>query len=176
MKKNILTLVLASITFVGFAQETYTLSSESTLTIDGTSTLHDWTVTANTMDGKLVAEGTAPKEIDFEVLVADIKSERGATMDKKTHNALKMEDHPKVTFKLKEVKGSSSMVGTLNIAGYEKEVEIETEMTNASGQLKIKGEKPIKLQDYDMEPPSAMFGQIVVGDDVVVKFDLVFTK
>lgn len=176
MKKNILTLFLASITLYGFSQDTYTLSSESTLTIDGTSTLHDWTVTANTMDGKLVAEGTAPKEIDFEVLVADIKSERGATMDKKTHNALKMEDHPKVTFKLKEVKGSSSVVGTLNIAGYEKEVEIKTEMTNANGQLKIKGEKPIKLQDYGMEPPSAMFGQIVVGDDVVVKFDLVFTK
>lgn len=176
MKKNILTLFLASITLAGFSQGTYMLSSESSLTIDGTSTLHDWTVTANTIDGKLVAEGNAPKEIDFEVLVADIKSERGATMDKKTHNALKIEDHPKVTFKFKEVKGSSLVMGTLNIAGYEKEVEIETEMTNANGQIKIKGEKPIKLQDYDMEPPSAMFGQIVVGDDVVVKFDLVFTK
>jgi len=176
MKKNMLILLLASIGLTAFSQETYTLSSESLLTIDGTSTLHDWTVTANTMDGKLVAEDSAPKEIDFEVLVADIKSERGATMDNKAHNALKMEDHPKVKFKLKEVKGGTSVVGTLDIAGVEKEVEIQTEMDQSDGKLKIKGEKPIKLQDYGMEPPSAMFGQIVVGDDVTVKFDLVFTK
>ena len=69
---------------VGFAQEIYILSSESTLTVDGTSTIHDWTVTANTIEGKMNLDGDVLREIIFEVTVADIMSERGATMDKKT--------------------------------------------------------------------------------------------
>ena len=55
-------------------------------------------------------------------------------------------------------------------------MEIGTDITSSGNTIKIKGEKVIKLQDYDIEPPSAMFGQIVVGDEVVVKFDLVFAQ
>lgn len=158
---------------LAFGQEAYTLGAESTLTIDGTSTIHDWTVTANKMTGTLTATEGTPKEISFEVNVADIQSERGATMDKKMHDALKKEEHPKVSFALKEVKGASTLVGTLTIAGIEKEVEIDTELT-VEDAVRIKGEKKITLQDFSMKPPTAMFGQIVVGDEVMVKFDLLF--
>lgn len=174
--KNILTLLFLGFGLVALAQETYSLSDESSLTIDGTSTLHDWTVTANTMNGAVKADGSSPKEIDFEVVVADIISERGATMDKKMHDALKKEDYPKVFFKLTEVKDQSIVVGTLNIAGQEKTVEIPVKMDASEGALKFKGEQKITLQDYGMEPPTAMFGSIVVGDDVTVKFDLIFVK
>ncbi|MEO1011856.1 MAG: YceI family protein [Bacteroidota bacterium] len=176
MKTTIVLLLTVFTTLAGLAQETYTLSAESTLVIDGTSTLRDWSVTANTMMGKLKAETDMPKEITFEVPVADIKSERGSTMDKKTFNALKGGQHPKVTFALKEFKDNNAASGTLNIAGVEKDVEVSTKMTDADGKLTISGEHTITLQDYNMVPPSAMFGQIVVGDDVIVKFNLVFTK
>ncbi len=174
--KNILTLFFLGFGLVAMAQETYTLSDESSLTIDGTSTLHDWTVTANTMTGTAKKEGAAPKEIDFEVVVADIISERGATMDKKMHDALKKEENPKVIFKLVEVKDESIFVGTLNIAGQEKTVEIPVQMEAGGSALKLTGEQKLTLQDYGMEPPTAMFGSIIVGDDVTVKFDLVFVK
>ena len=42
--------------------------------------------------------------------------------------------------------------------------------------MKLKGAKEITLQDFSMTPPTAMFGQIVVGDKVTVNFDLVFVK
>ena len=67
-------------------------------------------------------------------------------------------------------------MGSLNIAGAEKTVEIPVTMETASEGLKIKGQKKLVLQDYGMEPPTAMFGQIVVGDEVTVNFDLLFSK
>ena len=176
MKKTLLTLFFVCTALICFAQDTYNLTSDSKLTIDGTSTIHDWTVTANTMEGTLKADGMAPREIDFQVTVADIKSERGATMDKKTHNALKFESNPRVTFTLKEVKNESSVVGTLSMAGKKKEVEIPAKIVASGSDLKISGEYPITLLDWDIEPPTAMFGQVIVGDDITVKFDLVFTK
>lgn len=176
MKKTLLTLFLTCSVLLGFGQDTYILSSDSKLTIDGTSTIHDWTVTANTLEGTLTADGTSPKKIDFLVTVADILSERGATMDKKTHNALKKETSPKVMFSLKEVKNGSAFVGALTVAGKQRDVEIAGKMEASGDKFKISGEYPITLQDFDIEPPTAMFGQIVVGNDVTVKFDLVFTK
>lgn len=176
MSKFVIPIVLFLISVSIHAQDNYTLSAESKLTIEGTSTIHDWTVTANTMEGALKADGMAPREIDFQVTVADIKSERGATMDKKTHNALKFESNPKVIFTLKEVKNESSVVGTLSMAGKKKEVEIPAKIVASGGTLKISGEYPITLLDWDIEPPTAMFGQVIVGDDITVKFDLVFTK
>lgn len=179
MKKTILTLFLASTTLLTFAQETYMLASESVLTVVGSSTIHDWTVTANTIQGTLKADGNILKEISFEVAVEGIISERGATMDKKTHNALKKEEHPNVIFSAQEVEisstGNQNITGKLNIAGVVKEVDIAIEIKKSTGKIRIKGEKEITLQDFDIKPPTAMFGSIIVGDNVTIKFDLIFT-
>ncbi len=176
MKNTLLILLTSCFMFVGFAQDSYSLSADSKLTIDGTSTVHDWTVTANTMDGTLITEGNSPKEIDFNVVVADIISERGATMDKKMHTALGKDTSPKVRFDLKEVKNHSTFIGTLTIAGNEQEVEITGQMDTTGDTITISGEHGIALKDFNIEPPTAMFGQVIVGDDVTVKFDLVFMK
>ncbi len=176
MKKIVLLLLFLGFSIFALGQDSYSLSSESKLTIDGTSTVHDWTVTANTIDGVLRAEGNTPKEIDFEVTVADILSERGATMDKKMHAALQKESHPKVMFALNEVKNESTLVGTLSIAGKQKDVEIVGKISSDGDTVKISGEYHVPLKDFEIEPPTAMFGQVVVGPEVTVKFDLVFEK
>lgn len=92
------------------------------------------------------------------------------------HTALKKEEHPKISINLNEVKNSTNLMGTINVAGQEKTVEIPVKMNTDNASLKISGEYAITLQDYDIEPPTAMFGQIIVGNDVTVKFDLVFSK
>jgi len=176
MKKTLSLFFCIGFSIAALAQDAYTLSSESKLTVDGTSTVHSWTVSANKMEGKLRVQEATPTAINFEVAVADIMSERGATMDKKMHAALKKEEHPKVSFALEQLKTTSTLVGMLTIAGTEKNVEIDAEITSDGGVMKIKGEKKIVLQDFGMEPPTAMFGQIIVGDEVIVKFDLVFSK
>lgn len=180
MKNLLFTLFVVFGINLGLSQDNYSLSSESVLTVDGTSTLHDWTVTANTCDGSLNINEQVIKEISFEADVASIKSTRGATMDKKTHNALKKEDHPKVIFSATDVAFSEgdnqSISGKLNVAGVEKDVVVSASIKNSDGNIQLTGNYKITLQDYNMEPPTAMFGSIVVGDDVTVNFDLVFAK
>lgn len=176
MIKKVITLFFLSFSYLGIAQGTYTLSSDSKLTVDGTSTIHDWTVAANSLAGSITMKDGLPKAIEFKVEVAGIQSERGATMDKKMHAALKKEEHPEITFVLAEIKNSTSLIGTLNIAGYEKTVEIPVKMNTDNTSLKISGQYTITLQEYGIEPPTAMFNQIIVGDVVTVKFDMVFLK
>ncbi|HET8735012.1 MAG TPA: YceI family protein [Pricia sp.] len=180
MKRLVVTLFLVNLAATGLAQETYTLAETSALTIDGSSTVHDWTVTANQMQGTLQASPNSLNSVDFSVRVADIKSDRAAAMDKKMHEALKMGEHPKVLFVAKEVDvplgGRQDLKGTLTIAGVEKEVSIPVNITEADGKLKITGNQKILLKEYGIEPPTAMFGSIVVGDEVTVTFDLVFSK
>ncbi|MRI00527.1 hypothetical protein GH721_08255 [Kriegella sp. EG-1] len=175
--KNIFFTFLFIISMVsGFAQDSYILSNDSKLSIEGTSTVHDWEVTANTLKGALSTDSKLLKSVTFEVAVADIKSERGATMDKKMHAALQKETHPQVIFDLKELKNESTLVGTLEIAGKSQEVEISSNLITVGENLKISGEYGLKLEDYQIEPPTAMFGQVVVGPEVTVKFNLIFTK
>lgn len=176
MRKYTLLVVLFLIALSIQAQDNFILSANSHLAIEGTSTVHDWTVTANTLQGDVKAKGMVPYEIDFQVAVADIKSERGATMDKKMHAALQNQAHPKVKFSLKEFKNGSIFLGTLTIAGKQQEVEIAGDMDTSSDSIKISGAYGIALKDFEIEPPTAMFGQVIVGDDVTVKFNLIFEK
>ncbi|PIF00966.1 MAG: hypothetical protein CR994_02660 [Maribacter sp.] len=179
--KNTLFLILVFInTVMGVAQEDYTLTDKGAITVDGSSTLHDWTVTANSYSGGLVLNDKLLDSISLEVDVVGILSTRGATMDKKTHNALKMDEFPKIKFVARDVvfsEGDNQAIsGTLNIAGVGKDVVIETAIHRPEGRIRITGTYKITLQDFNMEPPTAMFGSIVVGDDVTVNFDLVFAK
>ncbi len=180
MKNLIVALLVVFCFSVGWSQENYSLSDESMLTVDGTSTLHDWTVTANTCNGSLVMDTDVFKEISFDVEVASIISTRGATMDKKTHNALKKEEHPKIMFSATDVAFASgdnqNIAGKMNVAGVEKDVNITASVNNSANSVQLAGSYKITLQDYNMDPPTAMFGTIVVGDDVTVNFDLVFAK
>jgi polyisoprenoid-binding protein YceI len=64
----------------------------------------------------------------------------------------------------------------LNVAGVAKDVVLTASIKNSTENIQLTGNYKITLQDYNMEPPTAMFGSIVVGDDVTVNFDLVFAK
>lgn len=178
--KNLSTLLFLALGPVVMAQESYTLSDTSAMTIDGSSSLHDWTVTANTMQGTLTEDGQNINTIEFTVAVADILSDRAKAMDNKMHEALKKEEHPKVTFTVDEATAAigeeQELNGTLIIAGVEQEVGIPATIIQDAQTLRVKGEREIALKDYGIKPPTAMFGSIVVGDEVTVKFDLVFEK
>ncbi|WP_446050442.1 hypothetical protein, partial [Zobellia laminariae] len=89
MKKIVLLMLFVASSIIGQAQDEYTLADSSKLTISGTSTVSDWDVVANSVAANLKYDGVAPKQINLEVEVADIMSERGASMDKKMHDALK---------------------------------------------------------------------------------------
>lgn len=171
----------------------FTVSDSTKMTITGTSTLHDWTSQVNDVSGSVVFNqaildrgsievGDKIESVVIVVQVASIISPRGATMDKKTYNALKMEEHPQIRFNLSD--GNVSAVsdktftvtagGELEVAGVKKKIQLSvTGQKNSAGHYVLKGSHEMNMTEYEMEPPSAMFGQIVTGEKVIINFELV---
>ena len=45
-----------------------------------------------------------------------------------------------------------------------------------SNTIHIVGEKSIKMTDFNVEPPTALFGSITTGDEITIKFKTKFKK
>jgi polyisoprenoid-binding protein YceI len=174
----------------------YEVSEGTEMTVSGTSTLHDWTSEVREVKGFVelddgisskgkVKKGDKIDAVEIVVTVDSIISPRGATMDKKTYNALKSKEHPKITFRMDDNKVTSLngdvfnllASGSLTIAGKTNEVEfpVEGKFEN-SNSIVFSGAYKLNMLEYDMEPPSAMFGQIQTGEEVEIKFKLVVSK
>ena len=158
--------------------------------ITGTSTLHGWTVQVNKIGGEPgvldtdFSTGSTIDDFYFFAEVATMDGGRGSSMNTKIKNALKAEEHPKIKFKQTSpatVKAGSGDTdfrilskGELTIAGNTKDVELLLSGKKMDGnKITLSGNVPLKFSEYSIEPPSAMFGQIVCGDDVEVNINLI---
>lgn len=161
----------------------------SKIIILGTSTIHDWEVEANILEGNVEIENgkSQPfliKSLELEIAVKGLESGKSA-MDKKMFDALKYSGFPKITYHLtsietKENVGNSSYsllsTGKISIAGLSKEISMKVLATSKTGALSFKGETTIDMTSFLIEPPTAVFGSIKTGKDVTVKFNVNFQK
>jgi len=160
----------------------------SSLSIDGTSTLHDWTITAEGMKGSadidLSSGLSGISDLNFSVVVEGLKSGKGG-MDKNTYKALNEDKYPNITYSLQKVNsikpaGSNTYTlattGMLDIAGTKKPVNMNVTATVSGGTVKFEGSYPMKMTDFNIEPPTAMFGTIKTGDEITVKYTVNYKK
>ncbi len=173
------------------AQQTYSLAETAGVRISGTSTLRDWTVAGTNLKGQFVfmpegktndGRGTI---ISAEVLlpVSSILSERGATMDNKVHQALKGEEHPVIRFHLGKpvvlrsatrAEYKVTVEGILSIAGVTKVFMYDMVLARKDDTWTFSGKKAAKMSDFEVTPPSAMFGQIIADDDIQIELFLIY--
>ncbi len=181
-------LLYISIFNTPYAQEAAALTSMSTskakMEIAGTSTVHDWEMTAasGNCTAQLSVNGTSVSSISsmkFSINVADLKSGKGP-MDTNAYKALKSKEHPKISAEwVSGTVSGGNFKGKvkLTIAGTTKETNLEgTISANASGTVTVKGSKSINMVEYGVVPPSFAFGAMKTGKDVVISFNLVLTK
>lgn len=170
--------------------QTYNLSNNSsTLKVDGTSNLHDWSITSNNQKGKMTAEVndgkvTKIQALEFSVATESLKSGKSG-MDKNTYKALKSDKHKQITFTMNNVKSlncssanscKATVNGNLNIAGVSKPVDITFDIKVSGSSITLNGNRKIKMTDYKVDPPTAMLGTITTGNEVNVIFKSVFTR
>jgi polyisoprenoid-binding protein YceI len=173
------------------AQETarVAVAPESKLWIEGTSNLHGWSCKAEQlnaaveMDKAIASKTASPKalRVEVKVPVKSLKCGHGA-MDNNLYKALNADASPDVTYTLTtfdaapgETNDTFSLktVGTLRVAGKENTVTMDVVATRmADGAVKAVGTVPIKMTDYGIKPPTAIFGRLKTGDEVKVKFEL----
>lgn len=177
------------------AQSNYQLDlAKSEVIIKGTSSLHDWQCRAEQLAGTLQVvleqnQLSELKSLSTTAGVAAIRSirevgsyyEKG--MDKNVYRAMKSEQHPSVTFSLSKITSLTRLqnglatvnaLGNLRIAGVTKSVSISATAKMQQGGIVFEGKVPIKMTDYFIDPPTALFGTIKTGNEVDVHFKMVF--
>ncbi len=166
------------------AQIQYRLSPESSsMTVRGTSTLHNWEMKVEKMNSSFtITTGNYLNDLTSGDLIIEVKALKSehSLMDKKAYEALKESSFPQIRVKLlhaQEEQGKGKATVTLTIAGKTKTVGTSFTVTSSDdGKFEIKGTLPVKMSEFDMEPPVALMGTIKTGDDVQVDYDLVYHK
>ncbi len=200
MKKISLLMISLLLIWTGTrAQVEFEVSEESTMTISGTSTIHDWTSTVNEIKGEYVLKenilnseiprsGSIVENVKIVVPVKSIESPRGTTMDNKTYDALKSEEHPNIIFEITGNKITSTgqeginsfdlaVTGDLTVAGHTESVSFEVNGQRLNrNKFWFKGSYALDMTNYEVEPPTAMFGQIKTGKEVTINFELTLVR
>lgn len=181
----LLAIVLFFSASVALAQQSFIIDPASSMTVSGTSSLHDWTSDVTKLNGsaQIAVQGNQIESIDrlsLNIPVTSIKSGKSG-MDKNTYEALKNDKHPEIKFQLKQIKtngsGQVNALGDLTIAGVTKSIEMPVRYSvEASSKVEFKGSISFKMSEFKIDPPTALMGTVKTGDQVTLNFETVFVK
>jgi polyisoprenoid-binding protein YceI len=168
--------------------ESLGMQSESRIWVDGKSSIKDFSCKAVDVSAAIDAAPNAVAAVaagekavrTVRITVPADKMDCGnGTMNGHMKKALKVTENANIVFKLtsyevsKTASGTNgTLKGTLSLGGVEKPITIAAEGATVAGALHVTGSYELKMTDYDLTPPSLMFGRIKVRDAVDVKFDL----
>ncbi len=170
---------------VGPNRDLYLLSSEYTVTINGTSNLRDWKENIDTVSGAMEAQlnpdgSIGLSSIRISMKVMSIKSDMGKVMDKKTYEALKATAHPEILFtlntplRLTPVRNGVTAIavnGNLFLAGVSRPVTMLVKTFEISqGKLEFEGYQHLNMTDFGVKPPTALFGTMRASADITIHF------
>jgi polyisoprenoid-binding protein YceI len=167
----ILTLALAAL---AAGAERFAPATGSSIKVEGTSTLHEWTMEGSAINGTI---DSATRAAVVTIPVISLKSQHGK-MDRLMAEALKAKDHPQIRYELVEAnvpEGAATFTiktrGRLTIAGVTRELVMDVQgARGADGSYVLTGTAPLKMTAFGVKPPTAMMGTIKTGDDVKVTF------
>ena len=175
------------------------IPDKSKVVVDGTSTLHDWTVKSNNISGHLEFNFDLPSdappeqirqaivanpkaEVDVTIKVKSLKSDDKA-LDKKMYEAMKADKHPSITYRLTKLELAKDThaeqthfdvqtTGELTIAGTTREFHMPMVLEVVDSQrVRISGTTSMKMTTFKVTPPKAMMGMIKSGDKIRVAFE-----
>ena len=193
-KKNFWVFIGCFLTVIFSAQivsgQTFNIDKgASKVIVEGTSNIHDWEVTSNDFQGNLHAELSDGQlvqidQLEFAVVAESLKSGKSG-MDKNTYKALRTDSNKRITYQLQKVNNIDCVsnnsckvttTGFLSIAGTKKQVDLVFDAKVTGDKIVFTGEKKLKMTDFKVDPPTAMFGTITTGDEVNVKFNITYLK
>jgi polyisoprenoid-binding protein YceI len=149
-------------------------AAASSLKILGDSTLHKWEAVAQSLTISAVKEGDLYKSLNLAVGVKGLKSNENASMDKNMYKALEASKFEEIHFAMAsyEIKGEDvTAKGALTIHGTVKDVELKGKISQAGGNLAVKGSHDLLMSDYGIKPPVMMLGTVRVADKVTIAYD-----
>jgi polyisoprenoid-binding protein YceI len=167
------------------AKDSYILTRDYAVTIDGTSSLRNWQEKVGEVTGEMSAVVNKDQSVELRALrismkVLSIKGNMGRALDNKTYEALKASAHPEILFtvntpmRLIQIRESQTTIpvqGELTLAGVCKPIVIMVKTFEINqGLLRFEGSQTIKMSDYGVRPPTALFGAMRSGPDITIHF------
>jgi len=177
----------------------YQASPGSKLKLEGTSTVHDYTIEGGIMGGfiefasdypldpsKPNSEVKVTPKVQVTIPVRSLKSGK-SLMDDIMHDNLKVKDNPTIKYTLTEWKPKDRKAGEplqfdtkgdLTVAGVTKPIEMVVTLTPEGEKLKATATKELKMTDFGMKPPAPAvgLGLIKTADEVKVTFDWITAR
>lgn len=198
MISRFITLILINIIIAipAMAQDSIQLSiaPNTELSFDGTSNVHDWDSEVTEITGRgafdqaLINGSNSPekpvKNIQLSIPVKSIESGKNK-MNDIMYEALKAEEHPKIEYELisseviqkSEKEFTLKTNGYLTAAGVRKQITLQVKGEKLDDQtIRFTGSKNLKMTDFNVDPPKALFGAIKSGDEIDVQFTAIFSK
>ncbi|WP_142786283.1 YceI family protein [Changchengzhania lutea] len=190
-KKQINVAAAIIVTFLvsqlGNAQQFSLDNKESSLIVLGTSNLHDWHITAETHKGLIQfndIKACGIEKLKIAVVVESLKSGK-KSMDKNTYKALHSDRFGKITYELTDIKDVTNKsdgkfhitsLGNLTIMDVTKPISLDLSVDIIKNKIVVSGTKKINMTDFNVKPPTALFGTITTGEDVTIKFTTIFKE
>lgn len=176
------------------AQETrLVLHPKSQFQIQGNASIRTFTCAVQQVDGQArfpAARDTVPDTVpeqQTEVVVQMPVQAFDCGNDRMTDDlqeALDMKDHPEIRFELIHATVGAptdtarqwrtvNAIGALSISGTKRVVRLEAAgYALDANHFRLRGCTPLKMTDFNVEPPSKAFGLIRVKDRIEAQFDL----
>ncbi len=161
------------------------LSPGYAVDIHGTFSIHSWSEkiekVSGDMEGSLNRDGSVDvSSIRIVMGARSIKGDMGQVMNNKTYKALKAEANPDITFlltvpiKLMQINGgekTAALPGDLTLAGVSRPViMLIKSFKAANGIMSFEGVQKIRMTDFGIKPPSALFGTMRASPDITIDF------
>ncbi|MFA5850423.1 MAG: YceI family protein [Bacteroidales bacterium] len=164
------------------AQSEKASSFTSSVIINGTSNLHDWDTKIEQLTGEFALNSSKQiQTLTVKIPVKAIKS-GDKLMDKKTYETINADKNPTILFQLTEPATpvisddgnvQVTLIGNLTVAGVTKTINLKSSgKKTGGGGYQLKGTIPLKLSDFKMKTPTAMFGLLKTGDAVTITFNV----
>ena len=167
------------------------LPTGSKAKVDGTSTIHDWTVESRLIAGHVEFDSgfnldqPAPGKVNAHCVVTipvrQLKSDN-TKMDTVMYEHMKQKDYPRIEYRLTEMTLKEApkapdapfmfdTKGELAVAGVTNKVQMPVAMTRVGkDKLKFTGLTSAKMTSFGIQPPT-LIGILSTGDDVKISFE-----
>jgi polyisoprenoid-binding protein YceI len=158
------------------------------VSITGTSNVQAYA--ASTTDVRIVRVEFAPSAVVWEdlfkpgalqafdvVVRAATLSSGNPALDDDLRQALKVNEHPDIVFRLSTLEPGPAPVvnaiGKIRVAGVQREAVLVMKTERRDSTLVVRGQTTLLMTDFGIQPPTGMFGAIKADPKVTVKFEAV---
>ncbi|MDQ7041648.1 MAG: YceI family protein [Rhodothermus sp.] len=156
--------------------------AKSQVWIEGRATLKRFSCRATQVEGHGVVEAGGAMQAQLVVAVQAFDCGE-PSMNRDLQQALQADRFPAIRFVLGKVAVLEAptvdsvrldVTGALTIAGVTRTVRfVASGQLLVAGRVRLTGLLPLKLTDFKVKPPTALFGLVRVYDQITVHFDLV---